>query len=122
MANRPALNMLEEFNKAPSAFTASKLVGIPVLLAVLEQHKETYPVELLDVCQWLYQRGHSVLHKLIKHCPDEPLTMAKEDWCKVFVPNLVSSRSIQHSNFLLDWMLLQYASDSRATKVSLFSS
>lgn len=97
MANRPTLDRLEEFNKDPSAFNASKLVGVPVLLAVLAQHKEPYPHELLDVCKWLHLRGHTILLQLIKHAPEEPSTIVEEDWCKVFVLNIVLACSHSHS-------------------------
>jgi hypothetical protein len=107
MANRPALVELERFNTQPSRFNASRLVGIPSLLGVLNHHKGSYPEELLEVCQWLHWRGNDLLSRLVIHQTDEPSIMVPEAWWKVNLPvfhPLHRTYAFRKKN--TDWMLL----------------
>lgn len=84
MANRLALLQLREFLSWPQPRSASQIIGIPALHAVLMLYKNgVYPPELLELCEAIYQRGCRVFKLLVKHGSDEPQVLPQEDWGKV---------------------------------------
>jgi len=70
MTNRPALQALSTFLSQPTTVNASCLVIIPCIYDVLQYHEsrqENYPGNLLQLCHWIYERGHGALVGLIVH-------------------------------------------------------
>lgn len=70
MINRPALQMLGDFVANPTPFNASRCLGIPVLLAVLNEEKTKggeYSKEILGIASWLHARATNVLQCLMKY-------------------------------------------------------
>jgi hypothetical protein len=89
MMTRPALDDLDLFNNNPTFHNASRLVNIPALYNILshkETHNRSYSKMLLSVCKWLWERGRTVLEKLIIH-PAPPMDQVVQeqdsDWQKV---------------------------------------
>ena len=70
MINRPALQMLGEFVTNPTAFNASRCLGIPALLAVWNEESKkggVYSREILGIASWLHCRATEVLQCLMKY-------------------------------------------------------
>jgi hypothetical protein len=70
MITRPGLEDLKLFNQEPTQENASRLVSIPAIFNVLNEEgrgSQPYPELLLDMCQWVYNRGKVVLDALLKH-------------------------------------------------------
>lgn len=90
MMTRPAILALGNFLKDRRKTPSSTLVDIPILRKVLEGVTEAqqYPKNLLGLCQWMYERGQTVLGKLLVHTrpPDsEKLNLMEEEgaWRRV---------------------------------------
>ncbi|KAK7025734.1 hypothetical protein R3P38DRAFT_3316395 [Favolaschia claudopus] len=70
MATKPTLDALDAFVAAPNARTSSALVEIPAvheLLSFERAHKESFLDSMVEICQWISQRGRMVLESLIKN-------------------------------------------------------
>ncbi|KAF8871836.1 hypothetical protein BD779DRAFT_1453446 [Infundibulicybe gibba] len=68
MAIRSALDLLDIFTQNPTTTNASALVNIPTLRDVLKYEFRRYQrasASMIDVCEWIVQRGRAVLTKLI---------------------------------------------------------
>lgn len=90
MANRPALEDLFTFNRDPTPYNASRLVGIPVLYNLLKEEGRRGSMvssSVVLLCEWIYRRGQKILKLLIVHrAPSREVNMvpaAARDWEEV---------------------------------------
>lgn len=119
MINFPSLRKLRKFLAHPCQDRASRLVGIPSLLAVLLSHKGNYPADLLEVCQFLYDRGAAVGSLLARHNTDPPATLEQEDYTKVCLPLPGFDLGRRLTKFYGDRVLLFHGTSTHATEVPL---
>ncbi|KAK7021882.1 hypothetical protein VNI00_017171 [Paramarasmius palmivorus] len=88
MVNENSLQKLGMFVKAPSLQAATTLVDIPALLLVIEGEFHTHrriPLELYELCVWMYGRGCQVLDHLKRGSLDplpEDHRDSNDDWKK----------------------------------------
>lgn len=89
IVTRSALNVLLAFVDQPTKENASMLVIIPALYNVLrleEKRAQTYPPDLLGMCQWLVERTNNVLTALAIHSMpgiDADIDATDKDWRQV---------------------------------------
>ncbi|KAF8216642.1 hypothetical protein K438DRAFT_1559650 [Mycena galopus ATCC 62051] len=88
MANKSALDALRAFVTDPNHRNASALVEIPAIHEVLSHEKKPmlpFPVMLVQMCEWILNRGTMVLDSLIKG-PEPPKMdegQIEKPWMKV---------------------------------------
>jgi hypothetical protein len=89
MINQPALDELRVFIDRPTAENASRLVGIPALLHVLELGTVPFFQDVLGICRWLHDRCTQVMTEICKsgayEDPVELTPLETEDWRVVCV-------------------------------------
>jgi hypothetical protein len=129
MANRASLRILQDFNKDPTIKNASRLVTIPALYNVLTREVPVqalengqYPEIWVLLCQWVHDRGQTVLQKLLVHenPPVINVPYNKINWESVscFHNTTIMPKIILKADILLmapDWMLLQHVTDPSST-------
>jgi hypothetical protein len=88
MTTHLALEKLGLFNEHPSEESASALIDIPVLYAILQYEQSVFhgfSKSVLAMCSWIHMRGSAVLKALTVH--DLPVNDFHEEsinWSKVF--------------------------------------
>lgn len=67
--NRPALEALKTFLAVPTRSSAQGLYGVPVLYKVLDieydERMGKYPVGILNVARWMFNRAKTVLEAIL---------------------------------------------------------
>ena len=89
MTTRPALDALHGFLTHPTTHNVSLLIEIPSLYDVLRYeytvHRE-YSDAIISVCNWIYQRGKTVLDQLLMYgesLPRRADIQSKDPWSTV---------------------------------------
>jgi hypothetical protein len=94
-----------------------------VLYNVLKHKKkngEKYPKLIISLCRWLHDQVVAVLGRLIVHklTPCTRFLPNAQDWKTVSKLHILSKLFGLTVEILLDWMLLQHATDPTSTKIS----